>query len=218
MKVKKSVTNSGSWSIWILKSVTYVLPISNRNKVGSLKLINPSNYICALFSYNYVMTLVTCKQCEKKFNAKPSRVKASIDIYCSRICKVASSKKGKTVKCSTCDKVVYKSLKALNGSKSGKLFCSRSCQTKWRNVEFSQEKHANWKGGAYAYRSLLSRQDLPKECKLCKTADKRILAVHHIDKNHSNNAIENLVWLCHNCHHLVHHDKNEYKRFMAAMV
>ena len=164
------------------------------------------------------MPTVTCKQCSKMFRAKPSWIKNGYGIYCSRVCKTASSKKGKDLDCSTCGISIYKSLKAIKGSKSGKFFCGRSCQTKWRNVEFSQEKHPNWKNGAHAYRSLLSRQDTQKVCLLCKTEDIRVLAVHHIDKNHSNNAIENLAWLCHNCHHLVHHDENEYKRFMAAMV
>lgn len=164
------------------------------------------------------MISVACNHCSKTFAAKPSWIKNGQGKFCSRACKVASSKTGKELPCSTCGKAVYKSTKAINGSKSGKYFCSRSCQTKWRNVEFSQEKHPNWKTGAFAYRSLLSRQDTPKICSLCQTTDFRVLAVHHIDMNHSNNAIENLAWLCHNCHHLVHHDKNEYERFMAAMV
>jgi predicted HNH restriction endonuclease len=42
-------------------------------------------------------------------------------------------------------------------------------------------------------------------CVLCKVSDKRILAVHHKDNNRKNNKVENLVWLCHNCHILVHH-------------
>jgi predicted HNH restriction endonuclease len=37
----------------------------------------------------------------------------------------------------------------------------------------------------------------------------RVLAVRHIDQNHKNNNVENLAWLCHNCHHLVHNDKVE---------
>lgn len=164
------------------------------------------------------MTNVYCKQCQKPFYAKPSWLKNGYGIYCSRLCKFEASRTGKNVPCSICGKITYKKPKALNGSKSGKYFCGKSCQTKWRNAEFSQEKHPNWKTGASAYRSLLGRQNTPKECTLCKNNDFRVLAVHHIDKNHYNNAIENLAWLCHNCHHLVHHDQKEYKRFMAAIV
>lgn len=52
---------------------------------------------------------------------------------------------------------------------------------------------------------MLGRNKIPKICTLCKTEDSRILAVHHIDKNRRNNDLKNLIWLCHNCHFLVHH-------------
>jgi len=38
------------------------------------------------------------------------------------------------------------------------------------------------------------------------------LIVHHIDKNRNNNGIENLIWLCQNCHYLVHHYTDDRKR------
>lgn len=50
-------------------------------------------------------------------------------------------------------------------------------------------------------------------CTLCKTEDKRVLATHHIDRNRLNNSVNNLAWLCHNCHFLVHHDNVETQRF-----
>jgi 5-methylcytosine-specific restriction endonuclease McrA len=122
------------------------------------------------------------------------------------------------VKCFICSKEIYKQSKALEGSKSGKLFCTKSCQTKWRNAEFKDEKHPNWKGGLYAYRRMMKQSSAPQMCTLCKIKDKRVLAVHHVDENRKNNNIDNLQWLCHNCHHLVHHHSNERERFMAAMV
>lgn len=79
-------------------------------------------------------------------------------------------------------------------------------------------RHANWKGGEHSYRELLLRSGKKPVCTLCNTIDIRILAVHHIDYDRTNNAIENLAWLCHNCHHLVHHHSDELERFMAAIV
>ena len=64
----------------------------------------------------------------------------------------------------------------------------------------------------------MKRSHTPKVCTLCQITDVRVMAVHHIDEDRTNNKIENLVWLCHNCHHLVHQYPNEQIRLMAAIV
>ncbi|MBI1863746.1 HNH endonuclease [Candidatus Woesebacteria bacterium] len=43
-------------------------------------------------------------------------------------------------------------------------------------------------------------------CVVCGLEDERILNVHHIDRNRQNNKLSNLVWVCMNCHYLIHHD------------
>jgi 5-methylcytosine-specific restriction endonuclease McrA len=164
------------------------------------------------------MPVVSCRRCKKSFQAKPSWLKKGHGIFCSSICQYADARKGKVIECSVCGKEAYKKPKALERSKSGKFFCGKSCQTKWRNSEFIQEKHPNWKGGRNAYRSVMRRSNVPKVCLLCKTTDTRVLAVHHIDENRKNNKIENLVWLCHNCHHLVHQYEEGRAQLMAAIV
>lgn len=55
-------------------------------------------------------------------------------------------------------------------------------------------------------------------CFRCRVSDIRVLAVHHADENRTNNGVENLIWLCHNCHYLIHHDILEKKRMMETMV
>ncbi len=162
--------------------------------------------------------MCTCSQCDKEFTIKPSRLKDGYKKYCSRACAHASARLGKMVSCHACKTTVYKSLKALKGSKSGTFFCTKSCQTKWRNHEHQGEKHANWKGGKHAYRRIMKQSNKPQICGRCETADTRILAVHHLDHNRSNNTLENLVWLCHNCHHLIHHYPDETKKHLATMV
>ncbi len=164
------------------------------------------------------MIEISCPICRKNFSIKPSRLKDGYKKYCSRECAHISTRNGKIVRCDTCGGEVYKSGKALTGSGSGKFFCNRSCQTKWRNTEFVEEKHANWKGGKHAYRRKMLQSNKPAICGLCNITDKRILAVHHIDENRRNNSIENLAWLCHNCHLLVHHYPEEREKFMATMV
>lgn len=162
--------------------------------------------------------MTPCKTCNKTFYAKPFWLKQGYGKYCSPDCQYAGMRKGKEKPCFICGKVTYKKQKQLKGSKSGKFFCSKSCQTKWRNQLYIGEKHANFTTGMNSYRSVLGRHKVPKSCKLCKTTDARVLAVHHIDKNRKNNRLSNLAWLCHNCHFLVHHDEESREKFMAAIV
>ena len=159
-----------------------------------------------------------CLICNKEFYTKPFFVKNGAGKYCSRECHYQGLKKGKIVKCFKCKKKIYRSPKSIKSSKSGKFFCSKSCQTKWRNQEFIGSKHSNWTGGRYSYRSVLGRNKIPKICCLCKNKDIRVMAVHHVDHNRKNNEVENLVWLCHNCHHLVHHYENEREKIMVSIA
>lgn len=161
---------------------------------------------------------VKCKVCKKLFAAKPSWVKNGWGKYCSAECHHKGLKTGKVVKCDICEKETYKTLKSLRVSKSQKWFCSKSCQTRWRNSVFVGEKHGNYVDGKSAYRSVLGRHKVPKLCRLCGTKDARVLAVHHIDRDRTNNNVKNLAWLCHNCHHLVHHDKLERQRFTSKIL
>lgn len=146
-----------------------------------------------------------CERCDKEFRTKPSHVKNGHGKYCSRLCGYLAHQKRTVVTCHLCGKQTYRTPKGLRTSKSGKYFCGKSCQTQWRNQLFVGPKHANWKHGRQVYRSVLSRVGREKVCEICRTKDERILAVHHKDRNRLNNAAENLAWLCHNCHFLVHH-------------
>jgi hypothetical protein len=165
------------------------------------------------------MPEVKCNFCHKAFSVKPSWLKNGFGKYCSQICVHEEQKKGKIFACDICQKPTYKSLKDQERSKSGKFFCSKSCQTVWRNSKlYNGEYHVNWKGGKSSYRQRLLRTNIAQVCAKCKTNDKRILAVHHKDKNRLNNAFSNLIWLCHNCHYLVHHYKDEAKEFVVPVA
>jgi len=155
-----------------------------------------------------------CKICKTKFFPRPSHVKRGWGIYCSRKCKHIGTKVRKKVFCFTCKKELLKTISQINRSKSGKLFCNKSCQTKWRNVKFSGKNHLGWKDGKSTYRRILEKGGAKAVCKLCGKDDKRVLAVHHVDENHKNNSLKNLVWLCHNCHLLVHYDRLEKQKFL----
>jgi len=155
-----------------------------------------------------------CIICKHEFYARPSQIINGWGKYCSTKCQYQSFKTGIIKKCFTCGNDVYLTLQRLRRSKSEKYFCNKSCQTKWRNVEFSGTKHINYKSGNSIYQSILKRNKVPQICFYCGTKDTRVLATHHIDENHRNNEIKNLVWLCHNCHSRVHYDRLEKRKFI----
>ncbi len=159
-----------------------------------------------------------CKYCNIEFFIQPRSLKVGQGKYCSRQCHYLDIRMGKIINCFVCDKEVYKNPAQLEHSKSRKYFCSKSCQARWRNIQYSGSKHKNWKDGKQAYKSVLSRHHISAICKLCGDEDRRILAIHHLDQDRTNNNVTNLTWLCHNCHYLVHHDKVEKQKLMVAMV
>lgn len=164
------------------------------------------------------MALTGCTICSKEFYIKPSHQKLGWGKYCSRDCMARGQLRGRKMNCFICKKETYKSPKSIARSKSGKFFCSKSCQTYWRNTEYIEKKSANWKTGRAVYRAILMRSNLEQACALCKTKDFRVLAAHHKDHNRSNNHLANLTWLCFNCHYLVHHDKQLEKRLLEMLV
>ena len=150
------------------------------------------------------MPTIKCEICNKEFYARPSHLKQGWGRYCSRKCHHDAMRKGRFVKCAVCDKQLWKSLSTLEHSKSGKYFCNKSCQTIWRNRFFSGPKHSNWINGESIGRRTLERSKKKIMCVLCGNKDRRVLAAHHKDRDRGNNKLVNLIWLCHNCHHLVH--------------
>ena len=159
---------------------------------------------CDILTY---VAVYNCTVCGKDFKRKPCLVRRSGGKYCSNTCHYAAVRTGKHIPCDTCGKQLYRSPKRLRLSKYKKYFCNKSCQTIWRNKIFFGPNHKSWKDGHSSSASItaLSRTGREKICELCKTADRRVLAVHHKDRNRLNNSGVNLAWLCHNCHFLVHH-------------
>lgn len=158
------------------------------------------------------MPVTFCIICQKEFYAKLNHQKRGWGKYCSVQCRNRSLMKGEYVICGSCGKSIYKSPKSLLHSKSKNYFCNKKCQTTWRNKRFVGENSKNWINGIRAYRNIIKRTNLTEECFLCGISLKIVLVVHHVDKNRKNNNAANLVWLCRNCHHLVHNDSLSYER------
>ncbi len=152
------------------------------------------------------MSLVNCKICEKEFYAKPNWLKKGWGIYCSNKCQYKAQLKGKFVSCTVCRKKIWRKPRDLKRSKSGKFFCNKAHHMAWKNKVFQVgEFHPNWAGGEFASRRILKQVNRKTICTSCGIADKRVLVIHHKDKDRKNNKAENLIWLCQNCHCLVHY-------------
>lgn len=165
------------------------------------------------------MARPNCTICAKSFYAKPSHLAKGWGKYCSKACQFKGMKTGKSFPCYICGKETYRTSKDQINSESGRFFCNKSCQAVWRNsVLHIGENHSNWRGGTASYRSILLKSGVPQICMRCQLVDKRVLAVHHKDKDRSNNALSNLIWLCHNCHFLVHHNREESIGFVVPVA
>ena len=164
------------------------------------------------------MPTFRCKTCNKEAYVKPSHLARGWGVYCSKKCQCEGQKSGKLFRCYTCGKEIYRTLQVQARSKSGRYFCNKTCQTLWRNSIYIEAKHPNWKGGTASYRNILRRNNVTPICGRCKSTDARILIAHHKDRDRKNNNVSNLVWLCHNCHYLVHHYKTEDEKFMVPIA
>lgn len=70
------------------------------------------------------------------------------------------------------------------------------------------------------YRKIALANGLPRYCAICKSDDINFLEVHHIDGNHDNNNVNNLVFLCSKCHQTIAHIsiRDEYGRFVTSIL
>jgi len=160
--------------------------------------------LCNFLRYTILMPEVQCKICRKRFFVKQWHINRGWGRFCTMTCKNEDQKTGKFIKCEVCNKKTWKKPSVLRQSKSGKFFCGKTCQTVWRNKYYSGPKHAQWKNGIASYRRILQANNKPVVCALCKESDIRVLQAHHRNKNRNDNTLRNLVWLCINCHRLVH--------------
>ena len=151
--------------------------------------------------------MVQCKRCQKEFYIKPSHYASGHGIYCSRACSDLGRRRGKTVPCLQCKKKFYARPKQLRKSK--KYFCTWGCYLKYKSIHLVWSGHPRWKSGENAYHELMLKKRKPI-CRRCGIRWLRVLVVHHIDKNRKNNVLSNLVWLCRNCHFLIHKYKETW--------
>jgi hypothetical protein len=118
------------------------------------------------------------------------------------------------MKCYVCKKGTYKELGHL---KQSRFFCGKKCQMIWLSSQFKGDNHPNWTTGESSYKELMTKSSAVKQCIICGKNDQRILSVHHIDQNRKNNILKNLVWVCRNCHHLIHCYEDESLKLVKLL-
>ena len=82
-------------------------------------------------------------------------------------------------------------------------FCSRSC---------ANNRQTWWDDNAVNYRTIALKH-WDHKCVIC--GFDKIVAIHHIDENHSNNDPKNLIPLCPNHHEMVH---SKYKNEVIPLI
>lgn len=132
-----------------------------------------------------------CAICGKHFTHISSRSNKAK--YCSRECYYQSMKGrgSKTFTCAHCGK-------EFNGSPShNRKYCSRACVGK--------ASKATWSPAFTTARKSMANRGMLTRCNRCGYSEHpEILGVHHRDRDHSNNSMENLEVLCPNCHSIEH--------------
>lgn len=133
------------------------------------------------------MISLKCKICFKDFCIGKYREKTAK--YCSKKCQRVQIKHF----CLHC------SAEFLHNSNRKRKYCSKTCSNKARIVHNIEPKKTN------NFRKFWERRGIIDKCEICGYDKiKKILGIHHIDKNHNNNRRENLQVLCANCHSLQH--------------
>lgn len=152
------------------------------------------------------MPWLNCRICNNKFYARPRHIKVGWGKYCSKKCQFEAQRTGKFVACAYCDERVYRIKSELGRpSVTNRYFCNRGCHCAWENKNRRSGKSApNWAGGEQVYRTILLEAKTLLVCSKCGHNDGRVIVAHHKDGNRRSNKLENLEWLCRNCHYLAH--------------
>ncbi len=153
-----------------------------------------------------------CQHCGKTFKIFKCWLKKNKGKFCSLKC-MGKARKGKPVwnkgiphTETTKDKIRQKAL-GRTGWNKGLTKESHPNLTRLK-----KEKSPNWRGGTTVYRSI-ALDNLPVKCAICGVSNPKLLVVHHIDRNRRNNQLNNLQFLCLNCHRLEHYPERKISLF-----
>lgn len=146
-----------------------------------------------------------CESCKKDFYKKPCNIKKSKRHFCCLKCFSENSKEGEVHSCANCGKDVYRKKSQVERSLSGNVFCSKKCSTTINNSIYKSGKDSPNRRDDSP--STYRKRALEDHGESCNNDDcpfnevpVKMLDVHHIDSDRSNNHISNLEVLCVWCH------------------
>lgn len=86
-----------------------------------------------------------------------------------------------------------------------------TCRQPWNKGKpfMAGDKNPRWKGGVSNQWYYKTAKQLPKKCVKCNSTEN--LVIHHKNRNHEDNKLENLEWLCARCHIIIEHKAGWYK-------
>lgn len=165
-----------------------------------------------------------CKQCGDGFEARKDKIQKGYGKFCSLSCSSKfnadkrSEDKENNVECALCGERFRKIPSEVNNTKSGLHFCCREhkdeAQKLGNGFKSIQPHHYGTAGNGKdrngnptsfsKYRKRAFRA-FDGECAECGwDTYKGVLKVHHIDRDRTNNSLENLKILCPTCHNVDH--------------
>jgi len=140
-----------------------------------------------------------CKACKKLFYTTAIGFFQK-QFFCSQKCSTETNKNKELISCFVCNKKRWKRPEQIKQSKSGKLFCSRKCFSKY----ITGKNSPLWKGGhinKYGYRKIYKNgKQIHEHRYIFENYIGRKLKpfenVHHLNGQRADNRIENLELWC----------------------
>ena len=148
-----------------------------------------------------------CNECGEQHEVRQYDLDRGYGKYCSRKCMYANHGKQRkkvhepNVECYTCSKPLYRKPTKIAASKSGLFFCSWTCKDHEQKIGGALELDHYGASASNCYKSICWNHN-EKKCIICD--ETLIVAVHHINEDHSDNRPDNLAPLCMNHHSYIH--------------
>jgi 5-methylcytosine-specific restriction endonuclease McrA len=155
---------------------------------------------------------LSCSQCGKEFlKAKHLLVEGQENYYCSKSCSGKSQKTSIEFTCAYCGKIFERRPSSKRNSRSGFYFCTRKCKDSAQRIYGNDNiiheilpDHYTGTATIFNYRQI-ALLEYGEVCNRCGYNENlAAIMVHHIDRDHHNNSLDNLEVLCANCHAIEH--------------